>query len=333
MDTALRPMSTSQVLDRSFSLYRNHFLLFAGIALITPALRLIAILSQLAIFGPLLAPGQGKFDPQSFQQFMVKSAIAAVVGAIVYVVGTAFASSATIYAVSMVHLGKATTIRESYAKIRPIVPRILGLIVRVFFLALWPFFAGYALILLSGVAMIGLGRNSAAAIALGILVGLTALATIIGGFVWAVIAFCRYSLAVPACTLEKLPAKFSLIRSKFLTQGRKGSIFLIYLLWVLMAAALTYVLQLPALLANNIMWFSTNAHVGIGALIWIYVAEFLGGAIAGPIVTIAIALVYYDQRVRKEAFDLQLMMEAVDMTPPAQLQVQSGSDSSTPGIG
>src|SRR5256885_8854898 len=34
MDLALRPMSTSQVLDRTFYLYRNHFVLFAGIAII-----------------------------------------------------------------------------------------------------------------------------------------------------------------------------------------------------------------------------------------------------------------------------------------------------------
>jgi len=31
--TSLRPMSTSQVLDRTFFLYRKNFVLFAGIAL------------------------------------------------------------------------------------------------------------------------------------------------------------------------------------------------------------------------------------------------------------------------------------------------------------
>jgi hypothetical protein len=45
--------------------------------------------------------------------------------------------------------------------------------------------------------------------------------------------------------------------------------------------------------------------------IWQYVASFAAGTLAGPIVTIAIALLYYDERVRKEAFDLQLMMEGM----------------------
>jgi hypothetical protein len=33
--------------------------------------------------------------------------------------------------------------------------------------------------------------------------------------------------------------------------------------------------------------------------------------------TIALSLVYYDERVRKEAFDLQLMMMTLDATAPA----------------
>jgi hypothetical protein len=37
--------------------------------------------------------------------------------------------------------------------------------------------------------------------------------------------------------------------------------------------------------------------------------------LTGPLATIGIALVYYDERVRKEAFDLQLMMSSLD--PPA----------------
>ena len=56
---------------------------------------------------------------------------------------------------------------------------------------------------------------------------------------------------------------------------------------------------------------SARTHMSIAATIWIYIAGFLGETLAGPIITIALVLVYYDQRVRKEAFDLQLMMEAV----------------------
>jgi hypothetical protein len=36
----------------------------------------------------------------------------------------------------------------------------------------------------------------------------------------------------------------------------------------------------------------------------------------GPLMTIGFSLLYYDERVRKEAFDLQLMMSTLDGAQP-----------------
>lgn len=44
--------------------------------------------------------------------------------------------------------------------------------------------------------------------------------------------------------------------------------------------------------------------------------------------TIATALIYFDQRVRKEALDLQLMMEAIGQPAP-----QQAPGAAAPGIG
>jgi hypothetical protein len=57
------------------------------------------------------------------------------------------------------------------------------------------------------------------------------------------------------------------------------------------------------------------------ATIWEALATFLGFTLSFPIGTIAISLVYYDQRVRKEAFDLQLMMEAIGQGPQSRSAV------------
>jgi hypothetical protein len=54
------------------------------------------------------------------------------------------------------------------------------------------------------------------------------------------------------------------------------------------------------------------------------VAGFVAGSLTGPLATIGISLLYYDERVRKEAFDLHLMMSSLDAAPEpvvAQLQV------------
>ncbi|HKV94837.1 MAG TPA: hypothetical protein VJW20_19995 [Candidatus Angelobacter sp.] len=320
MDLALRPMSTSQVLDRTFYLYRNNFVLFAGIAIITPTLKLIALLVQLKIFGPITMPQQPEaMTPQFMQAFFVRMIIASVVGSIVYLVGTALASSATAYAVSMVHLGKTTTIAESYSKIRHLFGRIMGLLLTISIITFGPLLASYALVLLTAffIALLVKGGGSpGAGIVIALVIVFGGLALIVGAAVWIFFALCRYALAVPACTLEGLPVMISIRRSKFLTNGTKWGILGIILLTGLMTFILSYVLQLPALIANNSAFMTAKTHLSILATIWIYIADFLGGAIAGPIATIALVLVYYDQRVRKEAFDLQLMMEAVGQQTP-----------------
>ena len=54
------------------------------------------------------------------------------------------------------------------------------------------------------------------------------------------------------------------------------------------------------------------------------VGIFVSISLVGPLATIAMTMIYYDQRVRKEGFDLQLMMAALqpgstlpDAQPPA----------------
>jgi hypothetical protein len=50
--------------------------------------------------------------------------------------------------------------------------------------------------------------------------------------------------------------------------------------------------------------------------LWIQVVlqfgSFVSQSVFGPIMTIALTLVYYDERVRKEAFDLEHMMHQLD---------------------
>ena len=45
------------------------------------------------------------------------------------------------------------------------------------------------------------------------------------------------------------------------------------------------------------------------------VAGFLTNSLVGPLLTIAFTLIYYDLRVRKEGFDLQLMMTSLGASP------------------
>jgi hypothetical protein len=46
------------------------------------------------------------------------------------------------------------------------------------------------------------------------------------------------------------------------------------------------------------------------------VGTFISTSLVGPLATIALTLIYYDQRVRKEGFDLQLMMSTMQPGTP-----------------
>jgi uncharacterized BrkB/YihY/UPF0761 family membrane protein len=107
----------------------------------------------------------------------------------------------------------------------------------------------------------------------------------------------------------------SLRRSRFLSQGSLGRIFLAFLLLLILVIAFSLVLSIP----NYIELAFHPGKPSLPFAIWNLLSSFLAGTLSQPVATIAIALIYFDQRVRKEAFDLQLMMAAIggQAPPPA----------------
>jgi hypothetical protein len=96
----LRPLSTGEILDRTFTLYRQHFLFFIGLAAIP---RLPTIIGNVFQTQWLAEPEVGIYTTVS-------------VTAVIYVlalVGYLISQGATVLGVSEVYLGRSTTIAES----------------------------------------------------------------------------------------------------------------------------------------------------------------------------------------------------------------------------
>ena len=95
--------------------------------------------------------------------------------------------------------------------------------------------------------------------------------------------------------------------------GHRGRIFLIYFLLTLFMMIVSMVWQFPAVAL--VAAFTRSVRVDQLPL-WGQLLFQFGGvitqALVGPVMTIAIAFVYYDERVRKEAFDLTQMMQQLD---------------------
>jgi hypothetical protein len=261
MTNALRPLTVGELLDRTFFLYRRHFLLFVGIAAL-PNLIILAF----QLFQLIVAPRTLGGALMTLAWFIVMM--------IVYFVTIAISQGATIIAVSQIQLEREATASGAFTAIRPRIGEI-------------------------SLVMLGM--------ALRIVIGF--LFFIVPGVYLAII----WSLTIPVVVLEGRGVAGALARSAELTKGHRGRIFLIYFLLVVLVYIVTILVQVPLMVAISVSSGSMSAgELPPGAEILLSLSNFVMTSLVSPIVTIALSLVYYDERVRKEAFDLHHMLEEID---------------------
>ena len=262
MTTALRPLSTGELLDRTFFLYRSHFGLFLGLF----ALPHLFVLAYQCIGLTFQSP-----NPQLPN--LLLNAVWSMGAGFLSLAASAASQAATVIAVSQVHLDRPAGVADSFSRVKGQILPVIGL---------------------------------------SLLVGLAAGAACIALLVPGILLFVMWSLAVPAKILENRGALDSMSRSMDLTKGNRWRIFVIWLLFVLLGIGVGLLLRWPVELAagvSSIFAMQRTAPVWQAALLGV---SFISECLVGPLATIAFSLVYYDERVRKEAFDLQLMMTTLD---------------------
>jgi hypothetical protein len=308
MESNLRPLTLGEILDRTAQLYRSNFLLFAGIYSVYAGMVLILGLFQIGAEELLRAQHVNQFElwvsAGSIVLFLPLSFIFA---------GAALAANNK--AVSWVHLGEPATIRDAYSSILPRLGRYLWLMIIVAFVIWTPFVlisGGYFAALFSARPMGAkgpMGPQTAVLIAVATLVFIL---LVIAWMVYAILMALRYSLAVPASVVENLPARDALRRSIGLSKGARGRIFLLGLLIAVIQIGLVALAQ---------VFFVVVAVQSRGELpVWLRVLQqvvaFFTNSFIGPMYATGLTLFYYDQRVRKEGFDIEWMMLAAGLTPP-----------------
>jgi hypothetical protein len=116
------------------------------------------------------------------------------------------------------------------------------------------------------------------------------------------IVFCGLAITTPAIVLENLGgATIGMRRSWQLTKGEKGKIFFAYMVAFALVALPGIALSALSLVGAAV---SSSATMGIFLLLLI---QSLLQLLAYPFMYILTTLLYYDMRVRKEAYDLEVM--------------------------
>jgi membrane-anchored glycerophosphoryl diester phosphodiesterase (GDPDase) len=144
---------------------------------------------------------------------------------------------------------------------------------------------------------------------IGILIGFILL--VIPGF----ILLAAWSLSIPAIVIENKTPIEAMKRSFSLTKGRRFRIFIVLLLVGLIAYIIIIVINFPIAILAAMLVLKNHRSIPIALTIISMIASFIGSCLVTPISTIAVSLIYYDQRVRKEGFDLQFMMSSLKSGP------------------
>ena len=270
-DFVMRPLSLTEILDETFTIYRQNFRLLFGIALIpnVAAMLVVAVMS---------AQQASQVDP-TLDEALTTALIgmfALLIAQIAAEVGTGAMTSA----ISDRILGRTATLGSSYRRIGARFGPFLGYL-----------FLKYLLI---GVGM---------------------MFCLIPGVVFAIMTL----VSVCAFVIEGKGPRESLERSWKLVSGHGFRVFGIYLLAtilvVLITSAVGFLFSLAvagslegAVSASIGEVVDTNPFVVIASGI----VNGLSSALLAPVLAAAVTVTYYDLRVRKEGFDLEMLAESLN---------------------
>jgi hypothetical protein len=125
----------------------------------------------------------------------------------------------------------------------------------------------------------------------------------------------RLAVGVQAAVLEGVGPGDALSRSFALTKENAGRVFLIFLLYAFLSYGLIALLGVPFIVGTFLA--KNNSDLVRMFTMMTQVGSFIASSLVMPFGTIAMSLFYYDMRVRKEGFDLQMMMNPLGELAPA----------------
>ncbi|MBV2154227.1 hypothetical protein [Kitasatospora sp. SUK 42] len=286
----LRPLSVGELLDGAVTTVRRHWrtalTLSLGIAVIDQA---GAIAAAMLVNGP-------SSPTTDLITLLARTPLMLLLDA--------FAVALLTVVVSRAVLGRPVTAGEAWRDARPRLLQLLGLTALTTLMS-----AG--VVLLGFTPLLGYSAGGAGS------PGTTALLFLVGFLTVPVAAWLliRYSLAAPALMLEKQGVLTALSRSRRLVRGSWFRICGIVLLSQVLSGILAMVLLIPFRFVGLVLGFGSidrldESHQTVGMLVLTAIAGIIASALSTPFMAAVGVLVYIDQRIRREALDIELARAA-----------------------
>ncbi|OKJ00764.1 hypothetical protein AMK18_19265 [Streptomyces sp. CB01249] len=302
----LRPLGIGEILDGAVSTMRAHWRTVLGITLAVSVIAQAAIL----LIQRFLVPDPPSVDKNATGSEALRQATESLRYSLldlapplmVSMLATIFTTSVLTVVISRSVLGRPVTLSEAWAEARP---RLLSLLGLTLLLAVM----GGAIMTAGILPGFLIGDTAGAGLTFLGLLAATAL------FLWLSV---RFSLAAPALMLERQPIATSMRRSAKLVRGAWWRTFGVLALTGLLTLIVGLVVGIPfGLLAVGMDDGSLSSFVsGEGAdfgwpfLIISAIGDVVAATITYPLSAGVMALLYVDQRIRREALDLDLAKAA-----------------------
>ncbi|MFD7407210.1 hypothetical protein ACFV7R_32100 [Streptomyces sp. NPDC059866] len=320
----LRPLGVGEILDGAVSTMRTYWRTVLGISLtVAVVTEIVVILLQGLVLNDRTST-EALNDPSATLGELTRALSDALLSSgvvfLISLIGTVAATALLTTVTSRAVLGKPVTTAEAWGDARPRVVKLFGLIFLLLLIAVGVAFVGAVPGIL--VALAGGGAAGAGLIVLGSLcTGVVAL--------WLMI---RFSLASAALMLEKQGIMKAMSRSAKLVRGSWWRVFGIQLLATIIANIVAAIVVIPfGFLAAALSGDGVSGFLeGTGDFGWTFliisgIGSVIGSMITFPITAGVTVLLYIDQRIRREALDLELARAA------GVQSYGSGPVGSTPG--
>ncbi|SFY43553.1 glycerophosphoryl diester phosphodiesterase membrane domain-containing protein [Streptomyces atratus] len=302
----LRPLGVGEILDGAVSTMRAHWRTVLGITLTVSVIAQVAI----TLVERFLLPEPAQIDPNATGTEALRQAadsaqstvFNSVPSMLITMIATLITTSVLTVVISRSVLGRPVTLSDAWAEARPRLPQLLGLTLLLTLISA----AIMAVGLLPGMLI-----GSAAGAGL-VLVGFMAAFVVV---IWLMVRFC---LASPALMLERQSITASMRRSAKLVRGAWWRTFGVLALTGLLTFVVALIIAIPfgviamAVDGEGIGSALTNGSADFGwpFLIVSGIGKVIVATITYPLSAGVMALLYIDQRIRREALDLELARAA-----------------------
>ena len=298
----LRPLGVGDIVDRVFSVYRGRPLLFVVLAAV-PYLALSLVIGGIVMsLGSQLAPLAPFFDSlgDSFTvttgtrpdvpitpeiwSAIVTLMVLGVISALISMLFLAVQVGSLVDAAAARYLARETTIGASFRAGLRVAPKIIGTGL-LLFLSLT---VGWLLLFV----VLALANNA-----------LLATVGLLGGLIATVFVFVSWLVAPVVAAVEPVGAVHAVRRSWWLSKGHRWRILGLQILLLILQIVLSTLISVIIVAA-----FISDAGVRI---VLQNIVNVIATVLWAPIQWGTFTVLYFDLRVRKEAFDLQLAAEAL----------------------